>query len=151
MTISVMEVVKIHLEKKKRIWESHGILWNVEQLNSGGYFTIKMRSHQYMDLQITKSYLDNGKSYIQKDGTNTSWGVEGTQDTIRHFFLLKSLLHTESQHFFITLYRDINSSPPSAAYMHRSTGSTLVQIMACRLVGTKPLSEPMLEYCSLEP
>ena len=24
---------------------------------------------------------------------------------------------------------------------------TLVQIMACRLVGAKPLSEPMLEYC----
>ena len=23
----------------------------------------------------------------------------------------------------------------------------LVQIRACRLVGTKPLSEPMLEYC----
>ena len=23
----------------------------------------------------------------------------------------------------------------------------LVQIMACRLVGAKPLSEPMLEYC----
>ena len=25
--------------------------------------------------------------------------------------------------------------------------SPLVQIMACRLVGAKPLSEPMLEYC----
>ena len=25
--------------------------------------------------------------------------------------------------------------------------SSLVQIMACRLVGAKPLSEPMLEYC----
>ena len=24
---------------------------------------------------------------------------------------------------------------------------SLAQIMACRLVGTKPLSEPMLEYC----
>ena len=23
--------------------------------------------------------------------------------------------------------------------------------MACRLVGTKPLSEPMLEYCQLDP
>ena len=27
----------------------------------------------------------------------------------------------------------VNSSPPSAAYMHRWTGSALVQIMACRL------------------
>ena len=25
--------------------------------------------------------------------------------------------------------------------------SAFVQIMACRLVGAKPLSEPMLEYC----
>ena len=40
-----------------------------------------------------------------------------------------------------------NSSPPSAIYMRRWTGSTLVQIMACRLVGAEPLSEPMLEYC----
>ena len=47
---------------------------------------------------------------------------------------------------FYYLY-GINSSPPSVTYMRRWTGSALVQIMACRLVGTKPLSEPMLEYC----
>ena len=40
-----------------------------------------------------------------------------------------------------------NSSPPSAAYMRQWTGPALVQIMACRLFGAKPLSEPMLEYC----
>ena len=40
-----------------------------------------------------------------------------------------------------------NSSPPSVAYMRQLTGSALVQIMACRLIGAKPLSEPMLEYC----
>ena len=28
---------------------------------------------------------------------------------------------------------------------------SLVQIMACRLDGAKPLSEPMLEYCQLDP
>ena len=33
----------------------------------------------------------------------------------------------------------INSSPPSAAYMHQWTGSALVQIMTCRLPGAKPL------------
>ena len=27
----------------------------------------------------------------------------------------------------------------------------MVQIMACRLVGAKPLSEPMLEYCWFDP
>ena len=35
--------------------------------------------------------------------------------------------------------------------MRRWTGSTLVQIMACRLDGAKPLSEPMLTYCQLDP
>ena len=39
-----------------------------------------------------------------------------------------------------------NSSPPSAVYMRQWTGSALGQIMACRLGGAEPLSEPMLEY-----
>ena len=44
-----------------------------------------------------------------------------------------------------------NSYPPSAAYMHPLIRSTLVQIMACRLFGTNPFSEPMLCCCQLEP
>ena len=40
----------------------------------------------------------------------------------------------------------LNSSPPDATYMCQWIGSALVQIIACRLFGTKPLSEPMLEY-----
>ena len=45
----------------------------------------------------------------------------------------------------------INSSPPSATYMRQWTGSALVQIMACCLIGAKPLSKPMLGYCQLDP
>ena len=45
---------------------------------------------------------------------------------------------------------DFNPSPPSAAYMRRWTGSALVQVMACRLFGAKPLLEPMLAYCQLD-
>ena len=41
----------------------------------------------------------------------------------------------------------INSSPPSAAYVRQWIGSALVQIMACRRFGAKPLSTPMLGYC----
>ena len=37
--------------------------------------------------------------------------------------------------------------PISAAYVCQWTGSASVQIMACRLIGAKPLSEPMLGYC----
>ena len=45
----------------------------------------------------------------------------------------------------------VNASPPSAAYMRQWTGLALVQIMARRLFGTKPLSKPMLGYCQLDP
>ena len=40
----------------------------------------------------------------------------------------------------------INSSPPGAAYMRQWIRSALVQIMACRLLGAKPLSNAMLGY-----
>ena len=43
-----------------------------------------------------------------------------------------------------------NSTPPSATYMHQCTGSTMAQVMACRLLGTKPLPEPMLNHCQLD-
>ena len=45
----------------------------------------------------------------------------------------------------------INSSPPSAAFMHQWSGLALVQVMACRLIGAKPLSEPMLTYYQWDP
>ena len=50
----------------------------------------------------------------------------------------------------LTWHLSINSSP-SAAYMLRWTRSALVQIMACRLIGAKPLPEPTLTYCQLDP
>ena len=34
---------------------------------------------------------------------------------------------------------------------HICVDKSLVQIMACRLIGAKPLSEPMLDYCQLDP
>ena len=45
----------------------------------------------------------------------------------------------------------VNPLRPSDPLMRRQTSSTLVQIMACRLFGAKPLSKPMLTYCQLEP
>ena len=41
-------------------------------------------------------------------------------------------------------------SPPSAVYMRQWSGSALVQVMACRLNGAKPLPEPMLTCCPLD-
>ena len=58
----------------------------------------------------------------------------------------------EVQHHIIIKPQWVNSSPPpSAAYMRLGIGSALVQIMACRLFGAKPLSKPMLGYCQLDP
>ena len=38
----------------------------------------------------------------------------------------------------------VKLSPLSAIYMRQCTGSSLVCVMACRLIGTKPLPEPIL-------
>ena len=47
-------------------------------------------------------------------------------------------------------YNNVNSSPPNAAYMRLWTRSALVQVMACRLFGGKPLPEPMLAHCQFD-
>ena len=44
-----------------------------------------------------------------------------------------------------------HSSPPNAAYMRQWIESILVQIMARRLFGHKPLPKPMLGCCQLDP
>ena len=44
----------------------------------------------------------------------------------------------------------INSSPPSAAYIRQENRPALVQLMACRPLGAKPLPEPVLTCCQLD-
>ena len=39
---------------------------------------------------------------------------------------------------------------PCAAYMHQLTGPALLQVMACRLFGAKPLPKSRLAYCQLD-
>ena len=45
----------------------------------------------------------------------------------------------------------INPSRPSDAYMRQLNMQLLVQKIACRLSGTKSLSEPMLPFCKSDP
>ena len=45
----------------------------------------------------------------------------------------------------------VNLSPPLVRHWYASVNSVLVQVMACRLFDAKPLSEPMLVCCQLEP
>ena len=56
-----------------------------------------------------------------------------------------------SNNFFVQCISLINSSLPSAAYMRQWIESILVQIMACRLFGAKPLFKPMLYFWQLDP
>ena len=51
---------------------------------------------------------------------------------------------------FQSLNIEIWTSRPSAAYMRQWIGSALVQIVACRLFGAKPLSKPTLVYCLMD-
>ena len=51
---------------------------------------------------------------------------------------------------YIFYQSGLNSPSPSAGYMRHRTGSALLQVMACRLFGAKPLPEPMQTYCHLD-
>ena len=53
-------------------------------------------------------------------------------------------------HICVSRPQWVNSSLPSAAYMRQWIGSALVQIMACRLFGAKPLSKPISHYFQLD-
>ena len=50
----------------------------------------------------------------------------------------------------ILLTYGVNSLKLSDAYIHQQTWSSLIQVMAFNLFGTKPLPKPMLAYCQLE-
>ena len=51
----------------------------------------------------------------------------------------------------LRLYQCINSFRPSDAYIRHQPRASLVLMVASCLASAKPLSEPMLEYCKLDP
>ena len=55
------------------------------------------------------------------------------------------------KHFSPKLDIFLTLSPPTAAYLRQWIGSTLVQAVASRLFGAKPLPEAVLTYYRLEP
>ena len=74
------------------------------------------------------------------------------QNTSRQYISKVWIGNYTPQHTYqYTINVRLNSSPPSAAYLRRQIGSALFQVMACRLSGAKPLPEPMLTYCQLDP
>ena len=71
-----------------------------------------------------------------------SWDIWHKNYSVKH----RDALSIHSPHTLCLLI-----SPWCCVYMPQWTGSTLVQIMACRLFGAKPLSKLMLGYCRLHP
>ena len=59
-------------------------------------------------------------------------------------------LPVQRWHLNFILAKVFNSYLPSAAFMRQWAGSSLVQVMASRLIRTKPLPELMLAYCVLD-
>ena len=66
--------------------------------------------------------------------------------SVRHWYDYKIVIRTLRRYMWYVI-----SSPPNAAYMRQWIMLPLVQIMACRLFGAKPLSKPMLSCCQLHP
>ena len=80
-------------------------------------------------------------------------GVMHKRDTrllVHTYILVKTWVPFQSTkrnlNYVIT---SINSSSHSTPFMRQWIWSALVQIMACRQFGAKPLSKPMLVYCQL--
>ena len=63
------------------------------------------------------------------------------------FFFVNYVINSAVQPIVYSI--QFNSSPPSAAYLREWNGSSMAQVMACRLFGAKPLSEPTLTHCLL--
>ena len=87
--------------------------------------------------------------------TGRKWGGIGPGEGFVQIWQLRepvmtSRRDTSTTHAALGMIYTFNSSPPSAAYMRQWTGSALVQVMACRLFGAKPLPEPMLTYRQLD-
>ena len=76
---------------------------------------------------------------------NASWRLV-PMDEILRYHLFKWITLT-----WPSKWIPVNSSPPSAWYMCQWTGSVLLQVMACRLLGAKPLPEPILTCCQMDP
>ena len=86
----------------------------------------------FMFHYLTYAYIENQYIFVSK---NESWFP--CTVSVRNVYCININIHNTR-----TL---INSLRPGEAYMRRWTGSSLVQIIDCRMFGAKPLSETMLE------
>ena len=74
---------------------------------------------------------------------------------IYSFYSILNISATQGTWYILFIYRVLyikylTHLPHSAAHMRQWTRTTLVQIMACRLFGAKPLSKPVIVNWTLE-
>ena len=104
----------------------------------GGRVSIKMSSYQHRDPRVKDKAVSRRYPHIW-ERRSLCWDVSQAS-------MISTKIWSSQAEFSL-----INLFPSSTAYMRRWTGSASVQIMACRLDGTIPLSKPMLTYCLIEP
>ena len=131
-------------------WEPHG-LPEISRLTSQvwtnttviGPKSIRWLSDLQIDCFITdehKMFLNNS-ILINEREKRLIWSVCVTALAVSEF--LVCMIWSPFGH--------IRSSPPLVLHICHWTESALVQAKACHLVGTKPLPEPMLTHCEVDP
>ena len=114
-----------------------------------------LSTYGFTSLQWSKIF-PTSSSFLQKQIGFSNGYTLLSRSVARGFaWMMKSVYHYFYVHCYHNIFKlielelifFINSLRPSDAYMRRWTGSSLVQIIACRLFGAKPLSEPMQGYC----
>ena len=118
----------------------------------------KVIEHIQYEKAIIPKYKSKHKTYQNNLGTNTdSWSLE---NPYKSSYTSQSTAFNPLNPGYFSLQWWSACYGTSLSYhelthwgrvTHICASTTLLQIMACRLDGTKPLSKPMLEYCSLDP
>ena len=98
----------------------------------------------------------NNTVYITPYSMNDDGWTMVSNHNSKRYGIGQNMCHLAHHAFCIEIYT-CNKHPSSFYYSFppvpdicQRTGSALVQMTVCRLIGTMPLSAPMLEYCLLE-
>ena len=101
--------------------------------------------------QVNKMFVTGCTASCQNDNIWCSqWNTIHQHDGIS-FSMYPKIKYTTRTRQTVCLLLPLTHLPPSATYMRQWPGSALVQIMACRLFGAKPLPQPVLTYQQLDP
>ena len=100
--------------------------------------------HEYLD-HLNRSRGLNGL------GTLSCWFWMG-RDPSDVSYIICCIVRLLQMYFSVEWWsQELPHLPHSATYMRQWIGSELVRIMASRLFGAKPLTQPMPGHCQLDP